>query len=404
MDRTILHCDLNGFYASVECLYKPELKDVPMAVCGNVENRHGIILAKNELAKGFGIVTAETVWQAKKKCPELVLVPPHHDRYAKYSKIVQEIYERFTDKVEPFGIDEAWLDVTGSLKLYGDGKEIADQIRETVSSEVGLTVSVGVSFNKVFAKLGSDYKKPDATTVIGRENYKEVLYPLPVSDLLYVGKSVKVKLADIGINTIGQLAESNKNLLINLLGKSGGMIHDYANGLDKSEVQLSNEAREVKSVGRGMTFSHDLIEIQDIKDAVLPLAEDVAIRLRENELKCGGVQVAIRDPQFKTITRQKQLEQPTHLIIEIFEATLQILKEQWDLDKPIRMLTITGIYLVSANEAKQLSIFDVGDNSKRVKLDKLEQTVNEIRHRYGKNSISLGASINKGIVQSEGEE
>ena len=395
MDRTILHCDLNGFYASVECLLKPELKNIPMAVGGNVENRHGVILAKNELAKGYGIKTAETVWQAKRKCPELVLVPPHHDLYAKYSDIVREIYDRFTDRVEPFGIDEAWLDVTGNLNILGSGKELADLIRETIKREVGLTASVGVSFNKIFAKLGSDYKKPDATTVISRDNYKTIVFPLPVSELLYVGKSAKAKLANIGITTIGQLAESNKNLIANLLGKSGAIIHDYANGLDSSEVQLSNAAREVKSVGRGMTFSRDLIGINDIKNAVLPLAEDVANRLRENELKCSGVQVTIRDPEFKTITRQKQLSQPTHLIIEILETALQILKEQWDLSAPIRMLTITGINLVSDNEAKQLSIFDIGDNSKRVKLDKLEQTVNEIRHRYGKDSISLGASVRK---------
>ena len=395
MDRTILHCDLNGFYASVECLLKPELKDVPMAVSGNVENRHGIILAKNELAKGFGIKTAETVWQAKKKCLGLVLVPPHHDLYAKYSKIVRKIYDRFTNQVEPFGIDEAWLDVSGSLKLLGSGQEIADTIRATIKSEAGLTASVGVSFNKIFAKLGSDYKKPDATTVISRDNYKTIVFPLPVSALLFVGKSADCKLAKIGIYTIGQLAEANKNSLISLFGKSGAVMHDYANGLDDSPVQFSDTKREVKSVGKGRTFSNNLIGITDIKKNVLPLAEDVAIRLREEGLKCSGVQVAIRDPEFKTITRQKKLIQPTHLIMEIFEAAMQILKEQWDLSKPIRMLTVTGINLVSENEGEQLSIFDIGEDSKRGKIDKLEQTVNDIRHRYGNDVISRGSNIHK---------
>ncbi len=395
MDRTILHCDLNGFYASVECLLKPELTNVPMAVSGNVENRHGIILAKNELAKGYGIKTAETVWQAKKKCPELILVPPHHDLYSKYSKIVRKIYDRFTNRVEPFGIDEAWLDVTGSLNIFGNGKEIADKIRETIKSEVGLTASVGVSFNKIFAKLGSDYKKPDATTIISRENYKDIVYPLPVSALLFVGKSAKARLAEIGIDTIGQLADSNKNLLINIFGKSGAVMHDYANGLDNSEVQLSNAVQDIKSVGRGMTFSHNLIGLNDIKEEVLPLAEDVATRLRENGLKCCGVQLTIRNPEFKDITRQKQLRQPTYLIIEIFEAAIQILREQWDLNKPIRMLTVTGINLVSENEGEQLSIFDLGEGSKRERIEKLEKTVSEIRHRYGKESISLGAYIHK---------
>lgn len=393
MDRTILHCDLNGFYASVECLYKPELKNVPMAVGGNVESRHGIILAKNEIAKGYDIKTAETVWQAKKKCPDLVLVPPHHDRYAKYSKIVRKIFDRFTDMVEPFGIDEAWLDVTGSRNLFGSGKEIADKIRETVKSEVGLTVSVGVSFNKIFAKLGSDYKKPDATTIISRDNYKEIVYPLPVSALLYVGKSAAASLAKIGITTIGQLALADKKLISGKLGKSGAIMHAYANGLDNSPVQFTHEQHKAKSIGRGTTFSKDIIGLDDIKTAILPLAEDVATRLREAELMCGAVQVTIRDPQFKTITRQRQLAQPSHLLSEIVEAAIMIMETEWNLSAPIRMLTITGINLVSDDEGKQLSIFDISDDSKRAKWEKIEKTVDAIRHRYGKNSISLGTSI-----------
>ena len=328
-------------------------------------------------------------------CPELVLVPPHHDLYAKYSKIVRKIYDRFTNQVEPFGIDEAWLDVSGSLKLLGSGQEIADTIRATIKREVGLTASVGVSFNKIFAKLGSDYKKPDATTVISRDNYKSIVFPLPVSALLFVGKSAETKLAKIGIHTIGQIAEANKNSLISLFGKSGAVMYDYANGLDDSPVQFSDTKREVKSVGKGMTFSRNLAGISDIKKNVMPLAEDVAIRLREEGLKCSGVQVTIRDPEFKTITRQKKLNQPTYLIIEIFDAAMQILKEQWDLSKPIRMLTVTGINLVSENAGEQMSIFDIGEDSKREKIDKLEQAVNEIRHRYGNDVILRGSNIHK---------
>ena len=374
---------------------------MPMAVGGNVENRHGIILAKNELSKGFGIVTAETVWQAKKKCPELVLAPPHHDRYAKYSKIVLEIYSRYSDKVEPFGIDEAWIDVTGNLNLFGSGKDISDEIRETVKNEVGLTVSVGVSFNKVFAKLGSDYKKPDATTVISRENYKEILYPLPVSALLYVGKASTATLAKLGIMTIGQLADSKKALIVATLGKSGALIHDYANGLDDSPVQFANDEREVKSVGRGMTFSRDLVSCDDIKTAILPLSEDVASRLREDGLKCSTVQVTIRAPQFKTITRQRKLQRPTHLLVEIVAIAIEIIKSEWDLNAPIRMITITGTNLVCDNQAEQLSMFHVSENEKSAKWEKIEQTVGEIRNRYGKQSISLGTNINKGIVDNK---
>ncbi|MEG2852280.1 MAG: DNA polymerase IV, partial [Hydrogenoanaerobacterium sp.] len=185
-ERTILHCDLNGFFASVECLLRPELRTVPMAVCGDPTMRHGIILAKNELAKKYNITTAETIWQAQRKCPQLVLVQPHHDEYYKYSCLVNEIYRRYTDLVEPFGIDESWLDITGTIHLFGDGKTVADKLREVVEHELGLTISVGVSFNKIYAKLGSDYKKPNATTVISQQNYKEIVYPLPVNSLLYV--------------------------------------------------------------------------------------------------------------------------------------------------------------------------------------------------------------------------
>ena len=221
-DRVILHCDCNAFYASVECLLHPAYRDVPMAVCGDPENRHGIILAKNERAKRFGVQTAETIWQARRKCPDLVLAPPHRDQYAIYSKRVNAIYQRYTDLVEPFGIDESWLDVTGSQRLFGSGPEIADRLRAEVQRETGLTISVGVSFNKIFAKLGSDYKKPDATTVISRENYRDIVYPLSVSALLYVGKSARETLQNMRIRTIGDLAHADRKALVASLGKIGG--------------------------------------------------------------------------------------------------------------------------------------------------------------------------------------
>jgi len=404
MDRTILHCDLNNFYASVECLYKPELKNLPMVVSGNVDNRHGIILAKNEIAKGFGIVTAETVWQAKKKCPDLVLVPPHHDRYAKYSKIVQLIYDRFTDMVEPFGIDEAWLDVTGSLNLFGNGKDIADNIREMIKKELGLTISVGVSFNKIFAKLGSDYKKPDATTVLGRDNYKEIVYPLAVSDLLYVGKAATASLTKMGITTIGQLANYDKKIISDKLGKMGLMIHDYANGHDDSPVQYTHEQSVAKSVGKGLTFKRNLVGIEDIKKGLMPLADSVATRLRHSELKCSTVQVTIRDPQFKTITRQKKLDVPTHLLAEIVGTAIEILESNWNMKNPIRMLTITGTNLVSENVSGQISFFNSDESEKREKWEKIEQAVDNIRGRYGREVISLAATINNELIDDKIED
>ncbi|MDO4552747.1 MAG: DNA polymerase IV, partial [Bacillota bacterium] len=259
MDRTILHCDMNNFYASVELLSHPELAGRPVAVCGNPENRHGIILAKNGEAKAFGVVTAETVWQARKKCPGLVLLPPHHSRYARYSRLINEIYRQYTDMVEPLSIDESFLDVTGSLKLFGSGREIADKIRQQVKQEHGLTLSAGVSFNKLFAKMGSDYKKPDATTEITRENYQSLLWPLPVRQFYSVGGATAEKLREMGIRTIGDLARTDRQLLLAALGKNGGQLHDYANGLDQRPVALFEERRKMKSVGNGVTFRRDLL-------------------------------------------------------------------------------------------------------------------------------------------------
>jgi DNA polymerase-4 len=397
MERTILHCDLNAFYASVECLYRPELKDVPMAVSGDAENRHGIILAKNESAKKYGVVTAETIWQAKMKYPGLVLVAPHHDRYSKYSKLANKLYYGFTDRIEPYGIDESWLDVTGSLRLFGSGKDIADMIREAVKRELGLTVSVGVSFNKVFAKLGSDYKKPDATTVICREDYKNIVHPLPVYELLYVGKAATDTLAKLGIKTIGQLADCDKKIISAKLGKMGEMIHDYANGIDESPVNFAYESREVKSIGNGMTFKRNLIGLEDINAGILFLSDMVATRLRKSGLKCNTVQVVIKDPQLKTISRQKKLNKPTQLSREISCAAIDIIKETWNLKFPIRMLAITGMKLVAENYFEQTSLFCEEEDKGREKMEKIEETIDNIHSRYGRGSISFGANINNDI-------
>ena len=399
MERTILHCDCNGFFASVECLLSPGLKDVPMAVCGNPENRHGIILAKNELAKKYNIQTAETIWQAKKKCPDLVLVPPHHDEYIKYSKIINKIYESYTDKIEPFGIDESWLDVSGSVHLFGNGKNIADNLRAVIASEVGLTISVGVSFNKVFAKLGSDYKKPNATTVIDKENFEAIVFPLPVSALLYVGKASKEILSRLYIQTIGDLAKSDRNMIISKLGKTGELIHDYANGIDDSPVKGVTEERDIKSVGNGMTFKRDLLGISDITISVKTLAESVASRMRHNGVKCQTIQGTIRDPDFKTITRQKALIRPTYLAKELSSAALEIIQKSWKSRSPIRMLTITGSNLVPAeNFEEQISLFD---DTKPEKQENLETAIDKIRNKFGKGAISFGSAINNDLGISE---
>ncbi|MEG2221173.1 MAG: DNA polymerase IV, partial [Oscillospiraceae bacterium] len=330
MDPVILHCDLNCFYASVELLSHPDLRDVPMAVCGDPDARHGIILAKNEPAKQLGIVTAETIWQAKKKCPNLVLLPPHHDLYQHYSRKVNAIYEQYSDLVEPFGIDESWLDITGSMHLFGgDAKQIADGLRARLREELGLTLSIGVSFNKIFAKLGSDYQKPDATTVISRENWRDLVFPLPVGDLLFVGKAARQVLGQYGVTTIGQLAACPPEMLETLLGKLGLQLRAYANGEDRSPVRRAGDHEPLKSVGNSSTFRKDLTRWDEVKTGVAVLADSVAMRLRRHGLCAGGVQIAIRSADFKTISRQKQLPHSTHLMRELEAAALELIAAAW---------------------------------------------------------------------------
>ena len=343
MDRIILHCDLNSFYASVELLSHPELRGVPMAVSGDPASRHGIILAKNEPAKRFGVQTAETIWQAKRKCPDLVLLPPHHALYREFSQRVNALYDQYTDLVEPFGIDESWLDVTHTLHLFGgDARALADALRTRVKRELGLTLSVGVSFNKVFAKLGSDYKKPDATTVISRENWRDLVWPLPVGDLLYVGGAARRLLGRYGVETIGQLAACPPETLETLLGKMGLQLHEYANGLDASPVRSRFDAEPVKSVGNGTTFPQNLTTREQVRGGIAVLADSVATRLRHLELCAGGVQVTIRDPQFHDRSRQRQLPVPTHLIRDLTEAATDLAEQLWKPPAPIRALTVTA--------------------------------------------------------------
>ena len=394
MDRIILHCDLNGFYASVELLSHPDLRDVPMAVCGDPASRHGIILAKNEPAKRFGIQTAETIWQAKKKCPDLVLLPPHHDLYRAYSKQVNAIYDEYTDLVEPFGIDESWLDVTHTLHLFGgSAKDLADALRRRVRAELGLTLSVGVSFNKVFAKLGSDYKKPDATTVISRENWQDIVWPLPVGDLLYVGGAARKLLRQYGVETIGQLAACKPAMLETLMGKLGTQLYEYANGLDQSPVHSRYDAEPVKSVGNGTTFPKNLTTRMEVQNGIAMLADSVATRLRQYGLYAGGLQVTLRDPSFRDRSRQRQLAAPTHLIRDLTNTAMELVSELWKPPSPIRALTVTAIHLVQEGDAyEQVDLFTADSAPKKEKLEKLEAAMDHIRVKYGDRSIVFGAA------------
>lgn len=394
--RVILHCDMNGFFASVELLDYPELRDKPMAVCGDPESRHGIILAKNEIAKRYGIVTAETLWQARKKCPDLQTVPPHHKKYQHYSRLINEIYLQYTDMVEPFSVDESWLDVTASQKLFGNGKQIADKIRHQVKKELRLTLSAGVSFNKIFAKMGSDYKKPDATTVITQENYKNILWPLDIRDLFFVGKATADKLQGIGIHTIGQLAESDRHTVTALLGKQGSIIHDYANGLDQTPVSRFDEREDVKSIGNGSTFRRNLEGIQDIRTAVIALSDTVAVRLRQKKKKAFGVKVDIKDPSLKVISRQQQLDNPTNLAENIADTAVSIIEKSWNLRHPIRMLTVTAINLCPEDQAQQLSLFS-SENIQNETGEKMERAMDDIRKKFGRNAITFGRIIKNDI-------
>lgn len=393
MERTILHCDCNGFFASVECALNPSLKDVPMAVGGSQEARHGIILAKNELAKKYNIQTAETIYSAKKKCPSLVIVPPHHDLYQEYSERVNKIYSDYTDLVERFGIDESWLDVTGSQKLFGSGEEIAAILRKRVREEIGITISVGVSFNKVFAKLGSDYKKPDATTIISRENYKDIVFPLPVRDLLFVGKRTAETLGRMGIKTIGDLAAGDENALSKILGKAGTMLFHYARGEDNSPVD-PHANDEVKSVGNGMTFRRDLCGERDIMCGISHLSESIAARMRQKGVKCTVVQVTIKDPDLISIVRQEKLDHPTNLAKEITQKAMEIIRHNWNLKKPIRMLTVTGGGIIGEDAQTQISFFD--DENESSKRESLEKTLDAIRSKYGKDAV-----INANILEND---
>ena len=382
-DKIILHIDMNNFFASVETLYHPEYKEVPMAVAGDSEERHGIILAKNMLAKKFGVQTAEPIWQARKKCPELVLCKPHSERYMKYSNLAYDIYSEYTDKLESFGLDECWLDVTGSVRLFGSGREIAEKIRERIKKELGLTVSIGVSFTKEFAKLGSDYKKPDAVTEFSRENYKELVWPMGVEEILYVGRATKQTLNKYGIKTIGQIAESEPSLMQKLLGKNGYSLWRVANGLDSTEVQCIDEERDVKSVSNSTTTSKDMVTEKDVKVIMFALCEKVAMRLRKDDFVAYGVSVSLRRTDLYTYGHQKQCEIPMSDSTSIFNVAYMLFKEIWD-GKPLRSIGVKAFSL-SEDDALQCSLYPEEERGHR--KAGLENTVDILRSKFGDASV-----------------
>lgn len=380
--RSVLHIDMNACYASIECLYDPSIRNLPVAVGGDVEARHGIILAKNQIAKRFGVKTGEALWQAKHKCPELHIVPPHFDRYLRFSRMAREIYADYTDLVEPFGLDEVWCDVTGTQKLRERGMEaLANEIRERVKFELGITVSVGASWNKIFAKLGSDYKKPDAVTVFTPENYRDKVWPLPASDLLGVGRATERKLASRGIHTIGDIAAAPPSMLRGFLGKWGLILHDFAAGYDSSPVARAGDEAVIKSIGNSTTTPRDLCCDEDAGIVYWMLCESVAERMRESGFLCRGVQVHIRDNELASFERQLKLESPTCLASTLHEAAMRLLRENWDWHKPLRSIGVRATDLLPVSTPVQCSIFE--DSERQEKRERLERSVDDLRRRFG---------------------
>ena len=385
--RIVLHADANNYYASVELLHHPKLRGHPVAVGGSVEDRHGIILARNYEARPFGVKVGQALWDARARCPGLIIVPPDYDKYIRFSRMLRAILYSYSPQVEPFGLDEAWIDVSGNQKLYGSGQSIADEIRERVKFELGITVSIGVSYNKIFAKLGSDIKKPDATTVISEDNYREVVWPLPAEELLGVGRATQIKLAKLGINTIGGIAKCDPKRLLKWFGKWVLFLSVYANGQDTSPVAEFGEEKIVKSVGNSTTCPRDLENDLDAHIVFQDLAESVGERLRELGLKAKTVEVSLRDNKLFWFTRQVTLPRPTFVSTELSAAAMILLKANYKWERPLRSIGIRGTNLVPMNTPYQLNLFE--DEGKRISMEKLEYAIDNIRKCFGHRAIEL---------------
>ncbi len=385
MERVILHVDMNNFYASVECFLNPALRGCAVAVCGDEEARHGIVLAKNQRAKKAGVKTAEPIWQARQKCPGLVCVKARHGIYVKFSQKARQIFLRYSGKMEPFGLDEAWIDVSGRDITAAQGKEIGDEIRRAIHRELGITASVGVSYNKIFAKLGSDRGEPDTTTVITFKNFREKVWTLPARDLLYVGRSTEKKLEKCSIRTIGDIARSDKQYLKKLLGKWGLMLWSYANGYDAAPVARADEQREIKSIGNSTTTPRDLVSMEDVRQVLLALSENVAMRLKKYHVMGTCVQISVRSNTLERITRQQTLSCPTDLSNEIAEAACTLFRKNYSLEVPVRSIGVRATGMVDMRE-RQLDLFI---DEKKIRA---ECAVEKIRERFGQDAL-LRASV-----------
>ena len=384
-DRAILHSDMNCFYAAVEMLHHPEHEGKPLAVGGDPEARHGIILTANYIAKKCGVKVGMALWQAKQVCHDLIIVHPRMDLYLRFSRLAQQIYSEYTDLLEPFGIDESWLDVSASVSAKGDPLSIAEEISQKVRHELGLTVSVGVSWNKIYSKFGSDYKKPDAITEISRDNYRNIVWSAPVSDLLYVGRANTKKLKKLGFHTIGDIARCDPELLRLQFGKIGLILWVFARGEDTTPVAAMDYESPIKSIGNSTTTPRDLVDENDVRMVVYLLAESVAARLRENHFVGRNVGISVRDNGLFSFCRQRQIQIPTNISDEIAGYAMRMFREHYRWEAPIRSLGIRVSDLKPDTFCYQLDLFT--DERKREKQLKADLAVNELRRRFGHDSV-----------------
>lgn len=390
-DKVILHCDINNFYASVEAILNPKLKDKPIAVCGSPELRHGIVLAKSQMAKNCGVNTGDLVSKAKIKCPGIILVEPSFSHYNSYSKIVYNIYKEFTFFVESFGQDECWLDLSNLVSSLEEGAEIAKNIKQVVNERTGgLTLSIGVSFNKVFAKLGSDYKKPDGLTIINKNNFKNLLYSLPVENMLYVGAETQKSLNKVNVFTIGDLANANDQIIISELGNNGIKLLNYARGKDDDSVDAQLDEAIPKSVGNGTTLSRDISSDVPVKRVIYSLSEIVAFRLRKYNIFCKGVCITIKDNSFISSSKQSLMGFHTCSATLIAETAYSLFKSFYDFNimPPIRAITITT-YDFAEEKNIQMTFFD--ENIER--HEKVAKAIDVLRQKYGFNVLLRGGEI-----------
>ncbi len=390
--RDILHCDLNNFYASVECKLFPELADKYVAVCGNPDARHGIVLAKNEKAKKCGVATGDVMWEAVKKCPELICVPTHFDEYGKYSQLVRDVYYRFTDLVEPYGLDECWLDVTGSQKIHGSPREIADKIRQTVKEEVGLTISVGVSFTKTLAKLGSDLKKPNATTVLSQKNFKHVAWDLPCGEFFMCGKRTAEKLKRMNIFTIGDIANAPDHILKKILGINGLKLKSEANGISDEPVGNADNLPPPKSVGHGVTTNRDLVTDDEAVALIFALSSHVAGRLRRYDLCGKKISVSVKNNRLETVSKQANMPFYSANENEIASECVSLYKTFYEVENmlPIRAISVSVSSLLPINVLAQDSTERKASEDKTLNLDR---KIDDIRERYGFDSLIKASSL-----------